>query len=310
MIKMTWRVKLKLWQKNVKRTAALWILIIPGLIYYAIFHYYPMYGAQMAFRDFSPWLGFSKSPWVGWDNFNRFLTAPDFWNIIRNTLVINIVGLGIGFSCPIILAILINEIRNKRFQKTVQTITYAPYFISTVVLVGMLCTLLSPSSGIFNILIKRMGGSPIHFMGEAGLYVWIYVLSGIWQSCGYSAIIYISALTSIDESLHEAAKVDGAGRLKRILHIDLPGIMPTILTMLILQAGRLLSIGFDKSYLMQNSMNIGVSEVIATYTYKRGIIGGDFGYSASIGMFQSIVSLAILVLVNQISKKVNETSLW
>lgn len=296
--------------KELKRTWQLWLFVLPGLIYFLVFKYYPIYGSQIAFKDFSPWLGFWDSPWVGLENFKRFFSSPDFMTILKNTLIINIAQLVIGFPCPIILAVLINEINGKKLKKMIQTITYAPYFISTVVLVGMMSTMLSPYNGVINIIIQKLGGDAVFFMGDSKLYLWLYVFSGIWQSCGYSAIVYIAALSSIDAQMHEAARVDGASRLQRILYIDIPGIMPTIMTMLILQAGRLLMLGFEKSYLMQNALNAGVSEVIATYTYKRGIIGGDFSYSTAIEMFQSVISFIILILVNKLCKKYNDTSLW
>lgn len=220
------------------------------------------------------------------------------------------VNLILGFPFPIILALLLNQLKNRHFKKFVQTVTYAPYFISTVVLVGMLYTMLSPYSGVVNTIIKLLGGQPIHFMGKPRAYVMIYVLSGIWQTCGWSAIVYIAALTSVSPDLHESAIVDGANRLQRILHIDIPGIMPTIITMLILTAGQLLTVGFEKAYLMQNSMNMGVSEVISTYTYKRGLVDGDFSYASAVEMFQSAINFLILLAVNKISKRISDTSLW
>ena len=291
-------------------TKALYFFVIPGLIYYAVFKYWPIFGSQIAFRDYSPYLGFVKSPWVGIENFRRFFSSPDFWLILKNTLWINLVNLVVGFPFPIILALLLNQLKNKYFKKFVQTVTYAPYFISTVVMVGILYTMLSPYSGVVNAVIKLFGGAPIHFMGEPDMYVMIYVLSGIWQTCGWSAIVYISALTSISPDLHESAIVDGASRFQRMIYIDIPGIMPTIVTMLILTAGQLLTIGFEKSYLMQNSINLGVSEVISTYTYKRGLIDGDFSYATAVEMFQSVINFIVLILVNKIGKRINGTSLW
>ncbi len=297
-------------KKRFMSTKALYFFVIPGLIYYAVFKYWPIFGSQIAFRDYSPYLGFVKSPWVGIENFRRFFSSPDFWLILKNTLWINLVNLVVGFPFPIILALLLNQLKNKYFKKFVQTVTYAPYFISTVVMVGILYTMLSPYSGVVNAVIKLFGGAPIHFMGEPDMYVMIYVLSGIWQTCGWSAIVYISALTSISPDLHESAIVDGASRFQRMIYIDIPGIMPTIVTMLILTAGQLLTIGFEKSYLMQNSINLGVSEVISTYTYKRGLIDGDFSYATAVEMFQSVINFIVLILVNKIGKRINGTSLW
>ena len=300
----------KSFRKKFYATKSLYLFVIPGLLYYVIFKYWPIYGSQIAFRDYSPYLGFLKSPWVGLENFTRFFRSPDFWVTIKNTLWINLVNLVIGFPFPILLALLLNQVSNKHFKKVVQTITYAPYFISTVVLVGMLYTMLSPYSGVINAVIKLFGGEAIHFMGKPGMYVMIYVISGIWQTCGWSAIVYIAALSSVSPDLHESAIVDGANKLQRIIHIDIPCIMPAILTMLILTAGQLLSIGFEKSYLMQNSINLDVAEVISTYTYKRGLIDGDFSYASAIEMFQSAINFSVLISVNKISKKFGETALW
>ncbi len=297
-------------KKQFMETKALYWFVIPGLIFYIMFKYYPIYGSQIAFRDFSPFLGFWESEWVGFENFERFFNSPDFWKIIQNTLMINITNLLIGFPFPIILAVMLNQVANQKFKKIVQTVTYAPYFISMVVLVGMMYTMFSPYSGVVNVVIKALGGDAIFFMGDPKLYVPVYVLSGIWQNCGWSAVIYIAALAAVSPELHESAIVDGATRIKRIWYIDLPSIVPTIVTMLILTAGQLLTIGFEKSYLMQNSMNMGVSEVISTYTYKRGLIDGDFSYASAVEMFQAAINLIILVAVNKISKKVSDTSLW
>ncbi|MDL2233107.1 ABC transporter permease subunit [Ruminococcaceae bacterium OttesenSCG-928-L11] len=296
--------------KRFHQTKALYLFIIPGILFYAIFKYYPIYGSQIAFRDYSPYLGFWNSEWVGLANFQRFFSSPDFLKIIQNTLVINLTALVIGFPFPILLALMLNQVTNQRFKKTVQTITYAPYFISTVVMVGMLYTMLSPYSGVINVIIKKLGGEAVFFMGNKSMYVPIYVLSGVWQTSGWSAVVYIAALSGVSEELHEAATVDGAGRLRRIWHIDLPGITPTIVTMLILTAGQMLSIGFEKSNLMQNAINIDVAEVISTYTYKRGLINGDFSYASAVELFQSAINFGILVAVNKLSQKLNETSLW
>lgn len=301
---------LKSFSKRFRETKSLYWFVLPGLIFYALFKYYPIYGSQIAFRDFSPFLGFWNSPWVGLKHFERFFASPDFWNIIRNTLVINLCSLIIAFPFPILLAIMLNQLSNDTFKRVVQTVTYAPYFISVVVMVSIMYTMLSPFSGVINAVIKAFGHEPVYFMAERSMYVPIYVISEIWQKCGWNAVVYIAALSSVSAELHEAATVDGAGRLKRIWHIDLPAILPTIVTMLILNAGQMLSIGFEKSFLLQNSINLSVSEVISTYTYKRGLIGGDFSYASAIEMFQSVVNFLILILVNKISQRVSETALW
>ena len=297
-------------RKRFTATRALYFFIIPGILFYAVFKYYPIYGSQIAFRDYSPFLGFWRSEWVGLANFKRFFASPDFYTTIRNTLVINLTSLVVGFPFPVLLALMLNMVYNKRLKKTFQTITYAPYFISMVVMVGMLYTILSPFSGVINVVIRMLGGSPVFFMGTKGLYVPIYVLSSIWQTSGYSAVVYIAALSGISEELHEAAIVDGAGRMRRIWHIDLPGIAPTIVTMLILSAGQLLTIGFEKAILMQNAINLDVSEVLSTYTYKRGLLNGDFSYASSVETFQAAVNFLFLVLVNRLSRHVGGASLW
>lgn len=302
--------KRRAFAKRFKQTRALYWFIIPGLLFYALFKYYPIYGSQIAFRDYSPFLGFWNSEWVGLENFRRFFSSPDFWKIIKNTLLINLSNLIFGFPIPIILALMLSQLSNQRMKKFVQTVTYAPYFISIVVLVGMLYTMLSPYSGVINVILKKLGLEAVFFMGKKGLYVPIYVLSGIWQTSGWSAVVYIAALSSVSEELHEAAIVDGAGRMKRIWHIDIPGILPTVMTMLILTAGQLLSIGFEKAYLMQNSINIDVSEVLSTYTYKRGLVDGDFSYASAVELFQSAINFAVLVGVNRLSRRLNDVSLW
>lgn len=304
------KVRTRELRKRFAATRSLYWFILPGIAFYAIFKYYPIYGAQIAFRDYSPFLGFWGSEWVGLANFRRFFASPDFFIILRNTLMINLASLAVGFPFPVLLALMLNLLGSKRLKKTFQTITYAPYFISMVVMVGMLYTMLSPYSGVVNAVIRMLGGSPVFFMGSKSLYVPIYVLSGIWQNSGWSAVVYIAALSGISEELHEAAIVDGAGRLKRVWHIDLPGIAPTIVTMLILSAGQLLTVGFEKAILMQNSINLDVSEVLSTYTYKRGLLNGDFSYASAVETFQAAVNFLILVLVNKLSRRVGGASLW
>lgn len=296
--------------KRFWRTTALYLFVLPGLVFYAIFKYYPIYGSQIAFRDYSPYLGFSGSEWVGLENFQRFFNSPDFLEIIRNTLLINVTNLIIGFPFPILLALMLNQLSNQKIKKFVQTVTYAPYFISMVVLVGMMYTMFSPFSGVVNLAVKATGHDAIFFMGDPDLFVPMYVFSNIWQNCGWSAVVYIAALAGVSPELHESAIVDGAGRLKRIWYIDLPCILPTIVTMLILTAGQLLTIGFEKSYLMQNSMNLSVSEVLSTYTYKRGLLGGDFSYATAVELFQSAINFIILMFVNRLSRRLTDTSLW
>jgi putative aldouronate transport system permease protein len=296
--------------KRVKKTYELYIFLIPAVVFYIIFKYVPIYGLQMAFRDFSPVFGFWKSPWVGLENFRRFFNAADWRGVIRNTLVVNLFSLLIGFPVPIILAIMLHHTANQAFKKTVQMITYAPYFISNVVLVGMLYVLFSPSTGIVNTLMGKLGAAPVFFMGRSELFVSMYVGSGIWQGAGWSAVVYIAALSGVSPELHESAVIDGANKLQRIWYVDLPSILPAIITMFLLQVGHLFSVGFDKVFLMQNPLNLTASEVISTFTYKRGILDGDFSFSTAVGFMESTINFVLLTLFNRIAKAVSGSGLW
>lgn len=269
-----------------------------------------MYGVQIAFKDFIATKGIWGSPWVGFKHFERFFDSYFFWRLIGNTLGISLYELAVGFPIPILLALMINEVRLKGYRKFVQTVTYAPHFLSTVVIVGMLLMFLSPTSGLVNLAIQAFGGEPISFMTEPGWFKTIYVFSGVWQQMGWSSIIYLAALAGIDPQLHEAAKVDGATRLQRIWHVNLPGIRPTIVILLILNFGSLMGVGFEKVFLMQNSLNMEGSDVISTYVYRSGILGAQYSFSAAVGLFNSVVNFILLITVNRIARKVNQVSLW
>ena len=277
-----------------------------------IFSYYPIYGVQIAFRNFSPIKGIIGSDWVGFEYFSRFLKSPVAIRIVLNTLYLSLYQLIAGYPVPIILALALNNSRNKLYKKTVQMVTYAPYFISVVVLVGMMNQFLSPKTGVVNLFIKTLGGTPIMFMGKPSYFRSMYVWSGVWQTAGWGTIIYLAALSSIDPNQHEAAIMDGAGRFKRMLFIDIPGIMPTMIVLLILRCGYIMSAGFEKTLLMQTNTNIMKSEIIATYVYKIGLASDlpNYSYSTAIGLFNSGINFVILIIVNLISKKVSETSLW
>ena len=294
----------------VKKHYELYLFLLPSIAYIFIFCYIPMYGVLMAFQDYKPSLGIAGSTWVGLEHFMRFFRSPQFFNIIGNTLGISLYSLVVGFPFPIILAILLNYLTNQRFKKTVQFLTYAPHFISTVVLVGMMMIILSPRSGIVNNIIKMFGGEPVFFMAESKLFKSIYVWSGIWQNAGWSSIIYIAALTGVDTEIYEAATVDGADKLKRIWYIDLPMLVPTIVILFIMNMGNMMSVGFEKVYLMQNSLNISVSEVVSTYVYKSGLQSTEFSFSAAVGLFNSVINLVLLISVNTISKRVSDMGLW
>lgn len=288
----------------------LYLLILPVAVYYIIFHYIPMYGVQIALKDFIASKGITGSPWVGFEHFERFFNSYYFWRLIGNTLGIGLYELAVGFPIPILLALMINEVRSSLFRRTVQTVTYAPHFLSTVVMVGMILIFLSPQHGMVNQLLGLFGIEPIAFMTEPEWFKTVYVLSGVWQQMGWSSIIYLAALTGIDPQLHEAAKADGASRLRRIWHINIPGILPTIIILLILNMGSVLSVGFEKIFLMQNDLNLESSDVIATYVYRSGIVGAQYSFSAAVGLFNSIVNFILLVSVNSVARRIGETSLW
>lgn len=297
---------------RVKVNWELYVIIAIPVLWLLIFCYYPMYGVQIAFRKFSALKGIIGSPWVGVANFTRFFNSYNFAKVIKNTLSISLYDLVMGFPFPIILAILLNNCLKPRFKKFVQIITYMPYFISTVVMVGIIIQFLSPKVGIVNYAIQAFGGKEIDFMGRPEYFRNIYVWTNIWQGTGWTAIIYLSALSAIDPGLHEAALVDGASRWQRMWHIDIPGILPTIAIMLTLRMGSIMSVGFEKAFLMQNDLNIGASEIISTYVYKTGLASAapDYSYSAAIGLFNSAINLILISIVNYINSKINEISLW
>lgn len=288
----------------------LYVLLIPALASLLIFSYGPMYGIQLAFKDYMPFDGITGSPWVGFQHFTRFFSTPDAWQIIWNTFAISLYSLIVGFPIPVILALGLNQLRSLKLKKTIQTVTYAPYFISTVVMVGMLNIFLSTDGGLFNQIVKLFGKDPILFMGQESYWRHIYVWSGVWQSMGWNAVIYIAALAGVSPELHEAAVMDGATKFQRIRFIDLPTIMPTIVITLILSCGSIMGVGFEKAYLMQNPLNLGTSEIISTYIYKVGLIEADYGFSTAVGLFNSIINCILLLSVNKVSKRIGQASLW
>lgn len=287
-----------------------WVIIAVPIIYAIIFAYIPMAGIVLAFQDFSIRKGIFGSEWVGLRYFKQFLTSTSSVLVIKNTLILGIYSFLASFPLPILLAIGINEMRAKRYKKAVQMVTYAPYFISIVVLVGMMMQMMDLRSGIINVFIQKLGFSPINFFGDPKIFRHLYVWSGVWQSAGYASIIYLAALSGVSKELQEAAIVDGANRVKRILHVDIPAILPTIIIMLIFNCASIVSIGLDKVFLMQNSLNASVSEVISTFVYKVGVVNSNIGFSTAAGLFQSVVSFVLLVIVNRVCKKITENSLW
>jgi putative aldouronate transport system permease protein len=296
--------------QKILRCWQLYLLLLLPMAVIIIFSYGPMYGLQIAFKNYRPRDGFLGSAWVGLQHFRTFFSNFQIKRLILNTLGISVYSLIAGFPIPIILAILINECTHKGFKKTVQMVTFAPYFISTVVMVSMILMFLGVYGGPINTFLAAMGRERIDFMGKPELFKSIYVWTGIWQGAGYSSVIYIAALSGIDPSLYEAAIIDGANKFQRIIHIDIPGIMPTIIILLILSCGGLMSVGFEKIYLMQNQLNMSTSDVISTYVYRMGLENAQYSFSTAVGLFNSVINTVLLVSVNQIARRVGETSLW
>ena len=296
--------------KQVKKHWQLYIVFAVPLAFLICFSYIPMYGIIIAFKDFTATQGIFGSPWAGMKYFNQFFNSYQFVRLLSNTLILSVYGLIAGFPIPILLALSLNECKNVRFKKAVQMVTYAPYFISTVVLVSIMSLMLAPKTGLVNHIIVALGGTEINFMGEPTLFRHLYVWSGVWQSKGFSSVIYIAALAGIDPTLHEAAVIDGASKIKRIWHIDLPGIAPTIIINLILNTGSIMSIGYEKVLLMQNSLNMSKSDIIATYVYRIGLEDRQYSLSTAVNLFNSVINCILLVVVNQIARKFSETSLW
>lgn len=292
-----------------KKNKIVYWLLIPVVLYYIIFHYLPMGGLVIAFKDYRPGRGIIKSVWIGFDNFTRFFRSYYCWDLIRNTLQISILSIVFGFPAPIFLAILLNELRQKKFKKVVQTITYMPHFISTVVMAGIIVDLVS-TDGVINTIIKAFGGEARNLLNVGSLFAPIYVISGIWQNIGWGTIIYLAALTNISPDMYEAAEIDGAGRIRKIISITLPGILPTIMTLLIMRIGQIMSVGWEKIVLLYNPVIYNKADVISSFVYRNGIIEGNYSYSSAVGLFNSLVNVLLLIMANNLSRKVNETSLW
>ena len=295
--------------KDIRKNKLIYLMALPCIAYFVIYHYWPMYGAIIAFKEFSPRYGILGSPWAGLKYFKEFFESTYFFRTFRNTIVLNFLNLLFGFPAPIIFALLINEITNNRFKRTVQTITYLPHFISTVVICGMLLDF-SSKNGLFNHIIVLLGGEASTLLLNKHFFRPLYVGSGIWQEVGWGSIIYLSALTSIDTQLYEAAHIDGAGRFKQLLHITFPGITPTIVIMLILRMGHIMNVGFEKVMLLYNPAIYEVSDVISTFVYRKGIEEANYSYSAAVGLFNSVVNFLMIITANYISRKTNENSLW
>ncbi len=297
-------------RKRVRNDWQIYLILMLPMIWLITFSYVPMYGVFMSFTKYNIVKGIFDSQWIGFDNFTRFFTTPSATSTIINTMSVSVYALIAGLPSPILLAILLNECRSVRYKKTAQMITYAPYFISTVVLVAMMMQLFDQRTGIVNQMISGLGGKPINFMAKKDMFRSMYVWSGVWQTTGFNAIIYLAALSAVDPAQHEAAVIDGASRFQRIIHIDLPSLVPTMTILFILNCGSIMNIGFEKVHLMQNSANARVSEVLSTYIYKMGLLNLDYGYSAAVGLFNSLVNFVLVVLVNGISRKLSTNSIW
>ncbi len=297
-------------RKRIKWSLPYYLLLLLPLAYLFVFKYMPMWGLQIAFREFRSRTPMTQMEWAGLKYFIQFFESPSFWKILSNTLVLSLYSLLASFPIPILLAICLNECRSKRYSKLVQMTTFMPYFISTVVLVSMIIQFTDQQIGIVNILLKEMGFKPQGFMGIPEYFRNIYVWTGVWQTMGYNAVVYLAALSGVSQDLYDASLVDGANKWRRIIHIDIPSIAPTIIILLILNMGSLINVGFEKIYLMQNSMNAKYSEVISTYVYKMGIASTNYSFSTAVGFFNSVIGFALIVVANTVSRRVSETSLW
>ncbi len=300
------------YRHRIQRNWVLYAMLVPVIAYFAVFCYGPIYGILLAFKDYKVLKGIMGSPWAVplTKYLVRFFESPYFARVITNTVVISVQTLLFGFPVPIILALCINEVRNSQYKKLVQNVTYAPHFLSTVVLVGLIRSFTNTDYGIINIFIRALGGTGRNWMQQLEMFRPLYVGSGIWQNAGWDSIIYIAALAGVDPQLHESAMIDGANRVQRIWHINLPGILPTIVILLILNAGRVMSVGFEKIYLMQNDLNLAKSDVISTYAYRIGIDSAQYSLSTAISLFNSVVNCFLLVIVNTVARRVGDTSLW
>lgn len=296
---------------DMRKNWQVYVLALPAVVAIILFRYAPMYGLQIAFKNFKPIRGIWGSEWVGLKYFQQFVNSYQFWKLLKNTMTLSLYSIVANFPAPILLALMLNQLRSEKYKKLVQTVTYMPHFISMVVLVGMINVLLSSSSGLYGNLMRLFGVSnPPNLFANKNLFSTLYVFSGVWQNTGWDSIIYLAALTAVSPELHEAAAVDGAGKFKRILHIDIPALLPTATILLILRMGSILGVGFEKVYLMQNDLNEPVSEIISTYVYKIGLQSAQYSYSAAISFFNTIINFVMLLMVNTFARKLGDTSLW
>ncbi|NLA53965.1 MAG: sugar ABC transporter permease [Clostridiales bacterium] len=299
----------RLWRR-VWKAKYLYLMFFPVMLYYISFRYMPMIGLAIAFKDFNVFLGFAKSKYVGFKFFNQFFESIYLWRLVRNTLLINLYDLLFNFPAAIIFALMLNEVRNKHYKKLAQTITYMPYFISSVVIASMLVQFLSPSSGLINHLIEALGGKRTYFMTQPSSFRTIYTLMSTWKNIGWNSIIFLAAISGISPELYEACIVDGGGHWRRMWHVTLPGLSATIVIMLIMRLGHVMDAGYETILLLQNSANLETSDVIGTYVYRRGLKGGEYSYTTAVGMFQSVIGFSLVIFGNYLSRRYSETSLW
>lgn len=304
------KTPLKIAAAYIWRDRFLWLMVLPCLAYFAVFAYGPMFGVVTAFQNYTPARGFLGSKWVGFTHFINFFSSPFFPRLLRNTVLLSVYGIVWGFPVPLLFALLLNEVRKGFFKRTVQTVSYLPYFISVVVLVGMVQSFVNPYDGIINRMIQALGGQPIHFLSEPGWFRTLYIGSGIWQNFGYESIVYLAAIASIDPQLYEAARIDGATRTQMIRHVTLPSIAPTVIILLIMNFGKVMNIGFEKVNLLYSPAIYETADVISTYVYRRGILDGQYSFGSAVGLFNSAVNLVLILVVNRISKKVSDISLF
>lgn len=303
----TFMLKIK---KNIYRDRYLYLLLAPMIIWVILFKYKPLYGLQIAFKDYSLFKGIAQSPWVGLEHFKTFFTGPYFYRTIRNTFLLNLMILAFGFPAPILLALLLNEIKNLKYKSFVQTATYLPHFISSVIVAGIVINFLSPSTGVINIIIERLGFERIYFLIRPELFRGIFVGMGIWQEAGFKSIVFLAALAGIDQQLYEAARIDGANRFKQALHVTIPGLLPTIMIMFIIQIGNLVTLSFEKIILLYNPATYETADVLGSYVYRVGLVDAQYDLAAAVGLFETLVAFVLVVGANKLSKHLTKNSLW
>ena len=288
----------------------LYIFLAPFLLWYVLFAYTPMYGLQIAFKDYNLFKGITDSAWVGLKHFQTFFESPYFFRLLKNTVIISLMNLVFAFPLSVIFALMLNEVKDRKFKKTVQTVTYLPYFISIVVVTGIVTSFLAPSNGIINVLISKLGGEKQYFLMQKESFRWIYLLMNIWKDTGYNSIVYIAALAAVDAELYEAASIDGAGKLRQMIHVSLPGILPTVIIMFILKLGTIMEVGYEAIILLYQPATYETADVISTFVYRTGLVDGKYDYATAVGLFNAVVAFVLVWSVNWLSNRAAETGLW